>query len=43
MPKIDSQIAITQSKIIFIGNPFMELTVGSIASTHTILVMVGQH
>ena len=37
---MDSETAITQSKIIFIGNPFMELSVGSIASTHTILVMV---
>ena len=43
MPKVDSEIAITQSKVILIGNPFMELSVGSIASTHTILVMVGQY
>ena len=27
----------------FIENPFRELTVGPIASTHIILVMVGQH
>ena len=43
MPKMDSQIAITQSKIIFVGHPFRELTVGSIAPTHTILAMVGRH
>ena len=36
-------MAITQSKIIFIGNPFGDLTVGSIAPTHTILAMVGRH
>ena len=43
MPKMDSEIAITQSKIIFIGNPFMELTMASIATTDTILVMVGRY
>ena len=31
MPRLGSQTAITQSKIIFIGNPFGDLTVGSIA------------
>ena len=36
-------MTITQSKIIFIGNPTRELTVEPIASTHTILAMVGRH
>ena len=40
MPKLDSKLVVTQSKIIFVGNPFRELTVGSIASTQIILVMV---
>ena len=43
MPRLGSQTAITQSKIIFVGNPFGDLTVGSIAPTHTILAMVGRH
>ena len=33
MPNLDSYMATTRSKIIFIGNLFGELTVGSIAST----------
>ena len=43
MPKMDSEITTVQSKIIFIENPFMELSVGPIASTYTILVVVGHH
>jgi len=43
MPKMGSQTAIAQSNIIFIGNPFGELTVGSIASSHTMLAMAGRH
>ena len=34
---------IVPSNIVFIRTPFGDLTVGSIAYTHTILVMVGQY
>jgi len=34
-------MSVTQSKIVFIETPFGNLTIGSIASTHTTWVIVG--